>query len=65
MLNTANDATVKYFCVASDQVLISLDSDSSDKMDGASNATTRKIITAPSLKRGKDETPPVNERVSL
>uniref|UniRef100_A0A0A9WCF9 Mitogen-activated protein kinase-binding protein 1 n=1 Tax=Lygus hesperus TaxID=30085 RepID=A0A0A9WCF9_LYGHE len=34
-------------------------------MDGASNASTRKVITAPSLKRGKDETPPVNERVKL
>lgn len=37
------------------------------RMDSAAsmNGPSRKIITAPSLKRGKDEIPPVNERVSL
>ncbi|XP_073989387.1 WD repeat domain 62 isoform X4 [Rhodnius prolixus] len=36
-------------------------------MDSAAsmNGPSRKIITAPSLKRGKDEIPPVNERVKL
>ncbi|BES87447.1 WD domain, G-beta repeat [Nesidiocoris tenuis] len=34
-------------------------------MDSSANTLARKVITAPSLKRGKDETTPVNERVKL